>query len=99
MKMQMKWPADFGPNHPRIEPGAVLSDDELERAHLDQRGGLHLVTSNYTEAAHAASEYDNDDEPAVQAMRPGDAVALCVLLLVSALCVGGFIVVAWDRLL
>ncbi len=88
------WPIDIGTRH---EPGAVLTDAELERAHIDQRGGFHFVHSSQPEAAHAASEFDSDPDAPREPMSEADKVALLIIALVSVAAVGGTIIKLWSR--
>ena len=75
------------------DPAAWPAD--FGQGRFNQHPGLHLVDSSYPEAAHAASEFDSD--PPREPMTQRDMRHLLLMLVVSAACVAGFVVVAWSR--
>ena len=51
----------------------------------------------YPEAAHAASELD-DDEPVQQPMTPAEAVIACVIWVLSTVGVVSLVAIVWGRM-
>ena len=84
---------------PSSDIGAAAHTPFSDTMPLDQRPGLHLVSTGDHGAARVCSAItsDSDDGPPREPMSRGDALALLCVFLVSFLALLAGVSVAWSR--